>query len=380
MKITNRQISIFLILLIGINIITSSSLSIKSNKRSLSKRRTNEPTSKEAADTLLTKLKTEVTKPSKIAFFSMGILSNWFPKMDGLYREVKEIKHFFKPCYEFIKVSWEMIKGKSVETDPAKKVEHDEEQGKIQSEIAGETIKVEELENKDLTEGEDKKKFCTKAKELIEKIWLKAVDYMFEEKSNNEKSAYVGGSHSIGPDRYCRFPLLPDCKKAHKLIAKHFDSQEDFYDMCVKFRETTDCDQFAPDNTGAWHYIKKTLKYGLFMKNGAVCIFHLLKAGGKDDATNTPEKPEIATLANTAIGTWAATKSIFKELGALILHIFSFGIWGVLRAAWNILKLALKIFLLVKNLIFDIPYNLGKLVGLCIKIIKSFLLGRRRRK
>ena len=51
-----------------------------------------------------------------------------------------------------------------------------------------------------------------------------------------------------------------------------------------------------------------------------------------------------------------------------------------MRAAWNILKLTLKIFLLVSNMLFDIPYNLGKLVGLSIKIIKSFIAGRRRRK
>ena len=74
------------------------------------------------------------------------------------------------------------------------------------------------------------------------------------------------------------------------------------------------------------------------------------------------------------------TKLLLKEVGSLILHIISFGIWGTLKAVWNILKLALAIRKLVLDFIHDLPFNIGKLVGFGFKVIKSFIAGRKRRR
>ena len=152
--------------------------------------------------------------------------------------------------------------------------------------------------------------------------------------------------------------------------------------LCMKIRETPDCDQFQPDRKGALYFIKKSLKYGLFVKNGAKCIFNIIKRGGKDKADVTPPTPQstdISHLASTATGTWAITKLIFKELGSFFLHLATFGIMGALRAAWNIMKLTLKIYVMVNKLIVDIAYNIGNLVGLALKAIKAIVMGRRRR-
>jgi len=393
MKYNTKQIiSTLLILLIGLNSISSSSLAIKShsNRRThtntLSKRNKNKTNTKDNsidnAKTIIQKIEDKVQTPIHIAFFTMGILSNWFPKIEDIYIKIKDLHYFFNPCYNLTKKTWAMIKGhsKSQETDPSKKAEHDKEQSGIQEEIAQEEDKIAEFEKKDdETSDKKKKKICKKAKELIHKIWLKAVDEYFENKSKNEKLAYVSGSDSIPSENYCKYPLLPDAPKAHKIIKKNFESQEEFYDICIRLRETGDCGNYQPDNKGAWYFLKKTLKFTLFMKNGAQCVFHMIKVGGKDDESGTPANQEVMSMADSALGTWEVTKTLFKEFGALILHVLSFGIWGALRAAWNIIKLTLKIYIMVKRFLFDLPFNLGKLVGTGIKIMKAFIAGRRRK-
>ena len=147
MKFTRKHISILLILLIGLSNISSTSLRIKSNKkRALVK---TQMSSKEAAENILGKLQREVTDPANIAFFAMGVLSNWFPKVELLYQKIKGITYFFKPCYKFIETTWAMVHGTSKENLPTKKKEHDEKQGKIQNEINKEVNKINELEAKD---------------------------------------------------------------------------------------------------------------------------------------------------------------------------------------------------------------------------------------
>ena len=393
MKYNTKQIiSTLLILLIGLNSISSSSLAIKShsNRRThtntLSKRNKNKTNTKDNsidnAKTIIQKIEDKVQTPIHIAFFTMGILSNWFPKVEDIYIKIKDLHYFFNPCYKLIKKTWAMIKGHShsEETDPAEIEKYNKKQAKIQEEIAQEEDKIAEFEKKDdETSDKKKKEICKETKELIHKIWLKTVDEYFEYKSKNEKSAYVGGSHSIPPERYCKYPLLPDAPKAHKIIKKNFESQEEFYDICIRLRETGDCGNYQPDNKGAWYFLKKTLKFTLFMKNGAQCVFHMIKVGGKDDESGTPANQEVMSMADSALGTWEVTKTLFKEFGALILHVLSFGIWGALRAAWNIIKLTLKIYIMVKHFLFDLPFNLGKLVGTGIKIMKAFIAGRRRK-
>jgi len=382
--------------------ISSTSLTIKSNtskrrtnSRTLSKRNKNkdpQPTSTEAARTVLEKLETiesGAEKISNISFFIMGMLSNWIPKMETIYLKIKNIQNFFKPCYKAIKTTMEMMNGTSVENDPAKKEKHDKKQAKMQEEITVKENEIAEMETKDdQTPDKDRKKACEETKEIIHKIWLKAVESYFEHKSKNEKSAYIAGSDSIPAETYCKYPLLPLATKAHKSIYKHFKNKEnteeeakqDFKELCIKMRETGDCGNFRPDNKGAWYFIKKTLKYVFYIKNCGICVLNLLKAGGKDDANNSPANEEVKSLSQSAFGTLEISKVLLKEIGSFILHLITFGIWGALRAAWNIIKLTLKIYLMIRHMINDLPYNIGKLVGMAIKITKAFVAGRRRRK
>ena len=184
MKFNTKQIfTVLLILLIGLNSISSTSLAIKSlrnrrrtNTKALSKRNKNKTKTKDdsldGAKTILHKLDETVKTPTQIAFFAMGIISTWFPKMDDIYNTIKDIKKFFQPCYDFIESSWAMIQGHLKEK--AKKAELDKK-------LAEEENKIDEFETKDdQTSDEKKKQICTETKEKIHKIWLMTVENTFQ--------------------------------------------------------------------------------------------------------------------------------------------------------------------------------------------------------
>ena len=378
MKLTKKKFSIILILLIGLNSITSTSLSIKSNKKSLSKRNRVKLSSKEASDFLLKKLKEQVTDPLNISYFVMGILSEWFPGVDKLHQEVKKIHKFFSSCEDFIKEAWAILHGKSISKNPAKKKEEEKEINENKEKKKKVKEQISKIEFDDKTQEQRKQEFCKNTKAALEKVWKIAVDELFKTKSSNEKKSKLLGANDEKPKQFCDFPLYS--ASALKEINDQFENKENFTEICIEFRENNDCSKFKPDNEGAWNFIKKTLKYGIFVKNGATCIVNLLKKGGKDDAKGIPENQEISKLANDALGAWSSIKAAFKEFGAFVAHILSFGVWGVLRAAYNLLKLGANIFKLAANVVTDFPYHIGKLVGTVIKIVKALLMGRRRRK
>lgn len=375
MKITNKHLTLILILLIGLNSITSTSLSIKSYRnKSLSKRNKTYLTSKEASDMLLKKLKEQITDPLNISYFIMGIVSTWIPKVEDLYKEVKKIKNFFDPCKDFITEIWDMVKGKSKTTDPDKQ----KEQAKIQEKKQKHKEQIEKLEKPEKNKEEDEQKFCKKTEEILDKMYRISVDDLFQHKSKNEKSSVLRSAADQKPEYLCEFTIAS--KVAVKKIIEEFETVEHFTDVCLSFRKENDCTKFKPDNTGAWNFIKKTLKYGILVKNGASCLVNIMKKGGKDESKGTAENPQITALANDAFSAWSSIKVALQEAGAFVAHILSFGIWGVLRAAWNLIKLAKNIFELVSDFAEDFPFRIGKLVGLVLKICKALVVGRRRRK
>lgn len=309
----------------------------------------------------------------------MGIITNYYPGCEKLYHEVKKIKKFFDPCKDFIKEAWDMLKGKSVENDPKKKAEHDKKQAEIQEKKRKGKESIDKLEQDDKENQQKKEEFCSKTKKILEKIYKIAVEDLFEKKSKNEKDSKILAMNMETPENYCDFPTYS--AKALESIKEEFETEdkEEFKKICVDFKANNNCHEFSPDNTGAWNFIKKTVKYSIFIKDGASCVVNLLKKGGKHEAKGIPENPKITKLADDAFGAWSTVKVIAKELGSLILQILSFGIWGVIRAAWNLLCLGKNIMILAMDVMADFPFQIGKLVGLVIKIVKALVAGRRRR-
>jgi hypothetical protein len=389
MKFIEKNImSILLIILLGMSNISSTSLTIKSrshkSKRRSHEKNLNEPTENSLgnAKKILTQITEGIKKGSQIAFFIMGFLSVWVPKFEQIYLKIKTIKNFFRPCAKFLKTLWSMYEGNipSPETDPEKIAKNNKEKSEILENIAESEAKIEKSEKKDEeTRPEEKKKICRDTKKKLERIYKKCLDDIVGNK-HNEKSAIIGGLDKMEPDRFCNYALHEYCEKSHKMIKKNFETTENYLEICMHFRQTGDCETYNEDDKGAWHFIKKTLKYGLFMKQGATCVLNLLKKGGKDESSGTPENQEVKTMTESALGVFDIGKLVLEQLGSTLLHLITFGIWGALKAAWNVIKLTLAIYLLVKNFIEDLPFNIGKLVGLSINIVKSFLIGRRRKR
>jgi len=259
-----------------------------------------------------------------------------------------------------------------------KKKKFEEEKAKSQEEKVKGKENIDKLAKEDKeTSEKDKKKLCEKTKAKIEEIWDEAAKVYI--KSQNERSAVKRGNYSWDAEKYCNYGLLPLAKKSKELIKDNFQSEDDYLTACKYIRENNDCNTFAIDNKGAWYFIKKTLKYANLVRLGGTCIIHLLKIGGKDEASGTPENKDVKTIAEAALSGWEVAKLIFKQTGSFFLHLITFGIWGALKAAWTILKLSLTLYLMVHRFLYDLPFNLGKIVGMALVAIKAFFVGRRRR-
>jgi len=332
-----------------------------------------------ASQSLLQQIETKVTTAAEISFFIMGILSNWMPLMEKIYMKIRNVTYFFKPCFKAISTIWNLIKGKSTETDPQKIKENEKELKKInndESEIAKQALKDEN------ESAEKKKKLCTKTEEIIWKAYDKYAKVYIEYKAgreNHKRNCQNKNYQYCDPETFCNYMLLPAATKAHKIIDENFDSREDYLETCIMLRKS-DCSQFQPDNRGAWNYIKSSMKYLLLVKNGAVCVMHALKVGGADESTGQAGDQEVVSMYQSMTSGWEITKGIFTQLGSFLLHLVSFGIWGALKAAWLVIKLALKLLILYNNFMFDLPFNLGKLTGMAINVVKSLFVGRRFKK
>ena len=116
----------------------------------------------------------------------MGFLSVWIPKTENIYIKVRNIANFFEPCGAFVTSIWNMVDEtvESRETDALKIAENAKIKENLQTKIIETQKKLESLEKKDEeTKPEEVKKTCEKTKKILEKIWLKCVDNMYENKT-----------------------------------------------------------------------------------------------------------------------------------------------------------------------------------------------------
>ena len=398
MKFNRKEnLSILFITLILLSNVSATSLTIKShtsNSRraySISHSKINTKAGDEGvekSDKIITKIGEVFTTVQHISFFAMGFLSVWLPNVEKIYLKVKKIQSFFEPCAEFLSTLWTITQGKKLseethESKTSKKKLPDLEKAEAelkedQKTISKKVKKLDKSSKKDeKTKPKEKKKRCSETIDKLENIYAKCNEKKFEKPKQNR---LIRKSRSKPAEEYCEFALSEECTEAQKLIIEDFDTKENYREICVHFIKTRDCGNYQPNNKGAWYFIKETLKYGLFVKHGAECVKNLLLKGGKDDDSQTPDEKEVKSIAKSTFDSWEITKLVLKEVGSLILHIISFGIWGTLKAVWNIIKLGLAIHKLVVDFIEDLPFNIGKLVGLSFKVMKSFFLGRKRRR
>jgi hypothetical protein len=360
MKLDKQFLSIVLLLIIGLGSVSSTSMTIKTFRRR-SHNNSRRVSAKITTGGVVTKIFHEIEKfikdPKNIAYFIMGIVSEFFPGVEKLYNLIKDSLDWYEECTGTITAAWNLLKNKTPSTD--------EEREKNEIDNA-----VKEIEKDDKNKDEEKKKFCIESKKILEKVYKKAVKDLI--KNKNDINQKIEDSKTEPKDVYCAYPLTSENAK-EKIIDK-FGSEDNFKDLCLQLREVTDCAKFKPDTSAVWRFAKSTFDYALFANDAYECLSTTLKVGGKS------KNEEIKKLANTVFGTWAKIKFICKQCVSTVAHILSGGIWGVVRAAFIVLSLGFKLYLMSLEFIGNLPFKVGQLVGKGIKIIKTLAAGRRRRK
>jgi hypothetical protein len=316
--------------------------------------------------------------------------------MEELYIKIKSHENFFRPCFKAIITAAKLTNNfspldldkyldKDIDNDPKNTSEQDiinkKENEKDQKEIEKAKTIITDFEAKDeKIPKEEKLEICQSTKVLIEKIFNTAVDQNLAKNSLFYKNSFITYVNTkMKNEDYCKYPLITKAYKAHKLIEANFESKEEYFNMCMSIKNSDSCINFPTDNKGIWYFIKQTLKFTLFVKNCGLCLFRLMRAGGEDFNSTTPIIGDIKEIAGTILGNKNLTKAILKEFTLFVLHNFSFGALGKVRAVYNMTQLAYKMANFL-NIMFNLPFEIGKLVGQGIKIFKAFTLGRRRRK
>jgi hypothetical protein len=396
MKFNRKEnLSILFITLILLSNVSATSLTIKShtsNSRraySISHSKINTKAGDEGvekSDKIITKIREVFTTVQHISFFAMGFLSVWIPNVKEIYEKVKKIQSFFEPCAEFLSTLWTITQGEEThESKTSKKKSPDLEEAekdlKEDQKTISETKSKLDKAEKEKTTPEKKKKRCSEMKVLLQNIYKECNNEKYSYKNEDVRENYIRFSHREPAEDYCKFALSIECTKAQKSIIKHFETKENYLEICINFKNTGDCGNFQPNNKGAWYFIKETLKYGLFVKQGLKCVLPNLLQKGKDDHSLTRAELEVKSIAESTFNYWGLAEFLLKGVGFFILHVLTLGMSGTLKAVWYILKLGSAIYKLVDDFIEeDLPFRIGELVGLGSKIIKSLIGGRKRRR
>ena len=210
----------------------------------------------------------------------------------------------------------------------------------------------------------------------------KAIDKKYHEKPNgeNEKALFLSLTYNMKAEKYCNIALTPVTEGTHENIKSTFASNKDYLKLCIMLRNTPDCNNFHIETKGVWSIIKESVNYGLMIMDCYDCISNLLKIGGKDSATETPENTKVKNLSERIFGAWNLTSMFLSQIGHTALHILTFGIWGTIRSIYYVTELALELISFYEDVQDDLTFNLGKLMGQSAYILKTLIFGKKRRK
>merc|ERR1712032_369464 len=379
MKFTKKALATIFILLLALDSISSRSFTkrTKSNSKTLGD-------SLSASNIFMKTLTAKITNPLNISYFLMGIMSEWISGVHEVYLKVKKVEKVLLPCEKLIGDLWKIVEGNPTD---AKQLN---EQKDLKDKEANLNIKAEK-QKKEEDNPTVKKENCEKLKiklDLIADTYMdnfhKDTSLMYGPYTEEQKKKMKKENDLI----LCSGPIDFDpTGKVKKQILEDFDSLENFEEVCKDLRGNNDCSKYHPDNNGAWELIKKTAKYAKLLDDGADCVKNVLMGEKKSGVQLTPAEANLVKdlheTAKKVFSAWSMFKTAAKQAGAFILNYMSFGIAGALKAAWNILRLVKNIFTFVKDVaekvMDDMPYHIGKIVGIVLKIMKNLILGRRRR-
>jgi len=180
---------------------------------------------------------------------------------------------------------------------------------------------------------------------------------------------------------YCSIPFINGIDENSNIVQlirqKGYETTEEFINECEATREKNYCLQ---SRKGAWNFIKGTIQYRKIIIPIVICVKEIISIGGGSDGG---VKTKIINLYNKMTSGWAIFASSLSTVGSFLLHLVTGGIWGAIKAAWYVIKLAFELLRLYKEyqkLKLQVPFYLGRLIGLGLKAVKSLIFGRRKRK
>jgi hypothetical protein len=124
MKLDKQFLSIVLLLIIGLGSVSSTSMTIKTFRRrshNNSRRVSAKITPGEVVTKIYDEIKEFIKDPLNIAYFIMGIVSEFVPGVEKLYDLISASVDWYEECTETIKAAWNLLKNKTTSTDEEKK-------------------------------------------------------------------------------------------------------------------------------------------------------------------------------------------------------------------------------------------------------------------
>jgi len=391
MKLNKTSTAVLLLVLIACNILVSNCEQIKKSdrkmrssfKRSQKITRSYTTTKLHSKSKLFSeifeKLKEAILDPVNILYFSFGVASEFYEDAEKIYKQVKEVIEFFKPCYETFQ---SIAKSAKEDKENEEKKQKQEIKEKAETEKLAKLIKFTDQLDLLSSSKKNKMEYCKKSKKDIMDNYDKALNEISSKKSLFTKFIEWTLKSTNEYDKkflhvdVCYLPTSLKAPKTAKEITKNFANQAEYGKQCIYIWKL-DCKVFEPETAGIWDFIKKAYSYYKFVKKAGTCIVNL--------ASNLVSNSKLNDKQNNIVN---GVKNLFKKdgffydalattLGA-VAHVFTLGAWGGIKGGYYLIELGLEIKKFYDDQTKDLAFRIGKLVGKGIKIAKSFLFGRRK--
>mgnify|MGYP000948353916 CR=1 FL=1 len=352
-SIKNRKIILtFLLLLIAFNniaetsFISRASRSRRTKSLAKSKAKTNTNTKvKGHIQDILNAIKEIPSGPGRIPFI-LGFLNAFF-SVEDMIDSVMAIKERFVTCSNsFQEVPATVRKAELLVTNNPNKSE--------------------------VKDALEKKEFCLKTKQQLKDTYERVEQAKAANMSwGGTLLGYVSSvASSIGLTEEQTIKVCQDFdEKNEKIFEKDFGNYENYARQCSYFA-TKNCNDYDLHYEDLMGFVTKAYGFADSITTFADCAHAILTRGG--DLGSNEKLQDFANVLKDI-------KQFFiSGLINLGLHIITFGLWGTIKAAYYYVSLMEKIrdFRIDAE---DVQMTLGTIVGQACLIVKSLILGRRRK-
>lgn len=229
----------------------------------------------------------------------------------------------------------------------------------------------------------DKVKFCESFKENIHENYVKAEK---EDAENNKsfwdavspdflnKAVYSIGGKLASKEEFCKKPVTNKCPKLRTVLTKKFGSMKEYERQCLYFH-SKDCDDFSPKTAGVKSFANDAYNYMSGLLKAGTCLNEKLSSN------SSPGIIQAKAIIGKFFNAQDFVQSAMKGVLGTVANVLTGGLWGGVKGGYYLVKLVNKVNNFKANSVdHKTIYLVGKIIGNCIMIVKSILLGRRRRR